>query len=58
MVSAQRQLFGGVFAGGTGVEGEFEVACLADEQAVGGQGGAVGIADGEPEFAGAILPTG
>ena len=58
VVSAQRQFFGDVFAGGTGVEGEFEVACLADEKAVGGQDGAVGIADGDPEFAGAILRTG
>jgi hypothetical protein len=58
MVSAQRQLLGGVFAVGSSVEGEFEVACLADEKAVGGQDGAVGIGDGEAEFAGAILPAG
>ena len=58
MVGAQRQFFGGVFAGGSGVEGEFEVACLADKKAVGGQDGAVGIGDGEAEFAGAILRAG
>ena len=39
----------------SGVEGEFEVACLADEKAVGGQDGTVGIGDREAEFAGAIL---
>jgi len=54
MVSTQRQFFGDVFAVGSGVEGEFEVACLADEKAVSGQDGAVGC-DGEAEFAGAIL---
>jgi len=58
MVGAQRQLLGGVFASGSGVEGEFEMACLADEKAVGGQDGAVGIGDGEAEFAGAILGAG
>jgi hypothetical protein len=55
MVSTQRQFFGDVFAVGSSVEGEFEVACLADEKAVGGQDSAVGIGDGEAEFAGAIL---
>jgi hypothetical protein len=55
MVSTQRQFFGDVFAVGSSVEGKFEVACLADEKAVGGQDGAVGIGDGEAEFAGAIL---
>ena len=58
VVGAQRQLLGGVFAGGSGVEREFEMACLADEKAVGGQDGAVGIGDGEAEFAGAILRAG
>jgi len=58
MVGAQRQLLGGVFAVGSGVEGKFEVAGLADEKAVGGQDGAVGIGDGEAEFAGAILRAG
>ncbi len=55
MVSAQRQLLGRVFAAGSGVEGEFEVACLADEKSVGGQNGAVRIGDREAKFAGAIL---
>lgn len=55
MISAERQLFGGVFAGGRGVKGEFEVAGLADQKAVGGENGAVGIGDREAEFAGAIL---
>jgi hypothetical protein len=58
MVSAQRQFFGDVFAVGNRVEGEFEVACLADEKAVGGQDGAVGIGDDEAKFAGAILRAG
>ena len=58
MVSAQRQFFGDVFTVGSGVEGEFEVACLADEKAVGDQDGAVGIGDGEAKFAGAILRAG
>jgi len=34
------------------------MACLADEKSVGGQDGAVGIGDGETEFAGAILRAG
>jgi hypothetical protein len=55
MVSAQRQFPGDVFAGRSGVEGEFEVACLADEKAVGGQDGTIGIGDSDAEFAGAIL---
>ena len=55
MVSAQRQFPGAVFAGRSGIEGEFEVACLADEKAVGGQDGTIGIGDSEAEFAGAIL---
>ncbi len=55
MVSAQRQFPGDVFAGLSGVEGEFEVTCLADEKAVGGHDGTVGIGDSEAEFAGAIL---
>jgi len=55
MVSTQRQFFGAVFAAGSSVEGKFEVACLADEKAVSGQDGAVGIGDSEAEFAGAIL---
>src|ERR1700686_1940226 len=55
MVSAQRQFFGDVFAVGSSVEGEFEVACLADEKAVGGDDGTIGIGDSEAEFAGAIL---
>src|SRR6266851_1010905 len=55
MVSAQGQFPGVVFAGRSSVEGEFEVACLADEKAVSGQDGAVGIGDSEAEFAGAIL---
>ena len=55
MVSTQRQFFGDVFAGRSSVEGEFEVACLADEKAVGGQDSAVGSGDGEAKFAGAIL---
>jgi hypothetical protein len=55
MVSAQRQFLGDVFAVEAGVEGEFEVACLADEKTVGGQDGTVGIGDSEAEFAGAIL---
>ena len=58
MVSAQRQFFGDVFAGGSGVEGEFEVACLTDEKAVDDQDGAVGIGDGEAKFAGTILRAG
>jgi hypothetical protein len=58
MVSTQRQFFGDVFAGRSSVEGEFEVACLADEKAVGDQDGAVGIGDGEAKFAGAILCAG
>jgi hypothetical protein len=58
MVSAQRQFFGDVFAVGSSVEDEFEVACLADEKAVGDQDGAVGIGDGEAKFAGAILCAG
>jgi hypothetical protein len=58
MVSAQRQFFGDVFTVGSSVEGEFEVACLADEKAVGDQDGAVGIGDGEAKFAGAILRAG
>jgi len=58
MVSAQRQFFGDVFAVGSRVEGEFEVACLADEKAVGGQDSAVGIGDGETKFAGAVLRAG
>jgi hypothetical protein len=58
MVGAQRQLLGRVFAVGSSVEAEFEVACLADEKAVGGQDGAVGIGDGEAEFTGAILGAG
>ena len=55
MVSAQRQFPGVVFAGRSGVEGEFEVTCLADEKAVGGQDGTIGIGDSEAQFAGAIL---
>jgi hypothetical protein len=55
VVSTQRQFFGDVFAVGSSLEGKFEVACLADEKAVGGQDGTVGIGDGEAEFAGAIL---
>jgi len=55
MVSAQRQFPGDVFAGRSGVEGELEVACLADEKAVGGQDGTVGIGDSEAKFAGSIL---
>jgi len=58
MVGAQRQLPGSVFAGGSGVEGEFEVAGLANKKAVNGQDGAVGIGDGEAEFTGAILRAG
>jgi len=58
MVSAQRQFFGDVFAVGSRVEGEFEVACLADEKAVGGQDGTVGIGDDEAKFAGAVLRAG
>ena len=55
MVSAQRQFPSDVFSVGSGVEGEFEVACLADEKAVGGQDGTVGIGDSEAKFAGAVL---
>src|SRR5438552_18622777 len=55
MVSAQRQFPGDVFAGRSGVEGEFEVTCLTDEKAVGGQDSTIGIGDCEAEFAGAIL---
>jgi hypothetical protein len=55
MISAQRQFFGDVFSVRSGVEGEFEVACLADEKAVDGQDGTVGIGDGEAKFAGSIL---
>jgi hypothetical protein len=55
MVSAQRQFPGDVFAIRSGVEAEFEVACLADEKSVGGHDGTVGIGDSEAEFAGAIL---
>jgi hypothetical protein len=55
MVSAQRQFPDDVFAGRSGVDGEFEVTCLADEKAVGGQDSAIGIGDSEAEFAGAIL---
>jgi hypothetical protein len=55
MVGTQRQFLSDIFAVGSGVEGEFEVACLADEKTVGGQDGAVGIGDREAEFAGAIL---
>src|ERR1700681_4630615 len=58
MVSAQRQSLGDVFAIGSGVEDEFEVACLADEEAVGDQDGAIGIGGGEAKFAGAILRAG
>ena len=58
MVSAERQFFGGVFAGGGGVKGELEVAGLTDQKAVGGQDGSVGIGDREAEFAGAILGAG
>src|SRR3981081_960743 len=55
MVSSERPFLGDVFAVGSGVEGEFEVACLTDEKAVGGQDGTVGIGDGEAKCAGAIL---
>jgi hypothetical protein len=55
MISAERQLLGDVFACGSGVEGEFEAAGLADEKAMGGQDGTVGIGDSEAEFAGPIL---
>ena len=55
MVSAQRQFFGDVFAIGTSVEGELEVAGLADQKAVRRQDSAVGVCDGKAEFAGAIL---
>ena len=55
MVSAQRQLFGDVFAIGTSVEGELEVAGLADQKAVRRQDSAVGVCHGKAEFAGAIL---
>jgi len=58
MVSAQRQLLGSVFAGGSGVEGKLEMAGLADEQAVGSQDSAIGIGDREAKFAGAILGAG
>ena len=58
MGSAQRQFPGDVFAVGSGVEDEFEVACLADEKAVGEQDGAVGVGHGEAEFPGAILSAG
>src|SRR6202521_187194 len=55
MVSAQRQFFGDVFAIGSSVEGELEVAGLADQKAVRRQDSAVGVCDGKAEFAGAIL---
>src|ERR1700675_3294820 len=55
MVSAQRQFFGDVFAVGTSVEGELEVAGLADQKAVRRQDSAVGVGDGKAEFARAIL---
>ena len=58
MVSAQRQFLGDVFAIGSSVEGELEVACLADQKAVGGQDSTIGIGDSEAEFAGAILCAG
>jgi hypothetical protein len=55
MISAERQLLGDVFAVGSSVKGEFEMACLADEKAMGGQDGDIGISDGEAQFTGAIL---
>lgn len=55
MVSTQRQFFGDVFAIGSSVEGELEVAGLADQKAVRRQDSAVGVCDGKAEFAGAIL---
>ena len=55
MVSAQRQFFGDVFAIGSSVEGELEVAGLADQKAVRRQDSAVGVCYGKAEFAGAIL---
>lgn len=55
MVSAQRQFFGDVFAIGSGIEGELEVAGLADQKAVRRQDSAVGVCDGKAEFAEAIL---
>src|SRR5450755_436146 len=58
MISAQRHLLGGVFAVGSGIEGEFEMACLAYEKAMGGQDGAVGIGYGEAQLTGAILRAG
>src|ERR1700676_4216564 len=55
MVSAQRQFFGDVFAIGSSVEGELEVAGLADQKAVRREDSSVGVCDGKAEFAGAIL---
>ena len=55
MVSAQRQFFGDVFAIGSSIEGELEVAGLADQKAVRRQDSAVGVCDGKAEFAEAIL---
>ena len=56
MVGSEWQLFRHVLACGIGIEGQFEMSGLADQQAVRRrQGGAIGICDGETKFTGVIL---
>ena len=58
MISAQGQLFGGVFAVYGSVESKLESVCLADQEAMGGQDCSVRVGDGEAKLTGPILCAG